>query len=160
MEGDITLYYLQYHGKAEAIRMLLNHAKKEYKEVLFPIEEWLATHKHSGKFEFKQVPALEMDGKVFVQSRCIMRMLGKKLGYYPEDKEYEVESIIETFWDMYPHHIDIGWYFQKDSQKSQEMRELFVKEKLGAFLEMFETRLKNNESQEYMVGNKWSIADF
>lgn len=63
----MKLYYFDIYARAEAIRMLLNHAKVEFEDVRLAKEDF-AKLKEEGKFEFGQVPALEHDGKVYTQS--------------------------------------------------------------------------------------------
>ena len=63
----MKLYYLDMYGRAEPIRMLAYHAKiPNFEDVRFKMEEW-PTQKFSGKFEFGQMPAIEVSdetGKV------------------------------------------------------------------------------------------------
>ncbi len=82
----IKLYYFDIYGRAEAIRMLLHHAKVEFEDVRIN-GETLGEMKAAGQLEFGQVPMLEHDGKHLVQSWSILRYIGKLHGYYPDNAE-------------------------------------------------------------------------
>ena len=60
----MKLYYFGVYGRAEPIRMLLAHAKIEYEDVRLDHEQQQKL-KAEGKFEFGQVPVLEIDGKTY-----------------------------------------------------------------------------------------------
>jgi glutathione S-transferase len=64
-------------------------------------DEELNFMKKAGKLEFGQIPALEIEGRMYVQSMSILRMLGRKYGYYPEDVEtgWRVDSTIDAAQD-------------------------------------------------------------
>ena len=59
------LYYFDIYGRAEAIRMLLTHAKVEFEDHRINGEQ-LGELKAEGKLEFGQIPMLEHDGKYLV----------------------------------------------------------------------------------------------
>jgi glutathione S-transferase len=96
------LYYFDIFGRAEAIRMLLAHAKHEFEDVRINKDQ-LQELKNEGKLEFGQVPMLEHNGKNLVQSWAILRYLGKVLGYYPETSEeaWAVDSIVDAAEDFF-----------------------------------------------------------
>ena len=99
----MKLYYFDIYGRAEAIRMLLSHAKVAYENVYINGEK-LQELKASGVLEFGQVPMLETeDGKHLVQSWSILRFLGRKYGYYPDDPEtaWKVDSTIDAVEDYF-----------------------------------------------------------
>jgi glutathione S-transferase len=70
-----TLHYFAGYGRAEAIRMLLTHAKVEFKDERIGFGDWPAL-KASGKFPGGVVPVWETDGHFLNQTQSILRMLG------------------------------------------------------------------------------------
>ena len=59
--------------------------------------------KEEGKLEYNQLPAVEVGGKFYVQTRAILLMAGKKYGYYPEDdpeKTYLIDSFLDSLADV------------------------------------------------------------
>lgn len=96
------LVYFDVYGRAEPIRMLLWHAKQEFEDIRLTPEDF-AKHKEEGKFEFGQVPLLEVDGKKYVQSHAILRLLGRKHGYYPEadlEAAWKIDSTLDSITDL------------------------------------------------------------
>ena len=69
MQGSTwKVHYFPVFGRAEALRMLLTHAKVGYENVNYGDSEgahsW-SEAKASGKFEFGQLPAVEGNGKFY-----------------------------------------------------------------------------------------------
>ncbi len=61
-EERTVLYYFDLYGRGEAIRMLLNHAKVQFKDTR--LDNWeFESFKNSGKCEYGTLPVLEMNGK-------------------------------------------------------------------------------------------------
>ena len=94
-------YFLDGYGRAEAIRMLLAHAKADWENVNHDRDEYKAI-KESGRLEFGQLPVIEVDGKLFSQSQAILRSLGIKYGYYPSDpyQAYLADSMLDYLNDF------------------------------------------------------------
>lgn len=97
----MKVYYFDGYGRAEQLRMLLAHAKVDYEDVRLTGED-LAKYKAEGKFEFGQVPAVEIDGKTYAQSTSILRLLGKQHGYYSEDPitAWRIDSTLNAILDL------------------------------------------------------------
>ena len=57
-----TLYYFDLHGRAEPIRMLLNHAKVEFDDRRLSHEEF-AQMRENGALPSGQVPLWEDEGR-------------------------------------------------------------------------------------------------
>jgi glutathione S-transferase len=58
-------------------RLLLNHAGVKFEDIRFTMESWPEL---KDKFELKQVPVLEDNGKMYCQMNAILEYLGKKYG--------------------------------------------------------------------------------
>ena len=98
----MKLYYFDVYGRAEQIRMLLWHAKQEFEDVRLNHEDFGKLKAENQLLEFGQVPVLEVDGKYLSQSHSILRYLGKRFGYYPEDAHcaWKVDSLLDAVSDL------------------------------------------------------------
>ena len=154
----MKLFYFDIYGRAESIRFLLSHAKVEYENVLIN-GEVLKELKESGKLEFGQVPMLETeDGKNLVQSWAILRFLGRKYGYYPEDPEtaWKIDSTIDAVEDYLNAYFKVN--FEKDEEKKAIHKEAWLK-MLPVWVTAIEKRITSNGGK-YVAGEKITIADF
>jgi glutathione S-transferase len=50
----------------------------------------------------KQMPVLEVDGQMYIQSVAIARMVGKKVGLGGSDEleDLEIDGVVDTFMDL------------------------------------------------------------
>lgn len=67
-EPKIKLHYFDCYGRAEPIRMLLTYAGVEFEDVRNTFESWAEIQKQKDymvKYEYGQVPVLEIDGEFF-----------------------------------------------------------------------------------------------
>ena len=155
----MKLYYFDIYGRAESIRFLLSHAKAPHENVLIN-GETLQELKKSGKLEFGQVPMLETDdGKHLVQSWAILRFLGRKYGYYPEDPEtaWKIDSTIDAVEDYLNAYFK--FHFESNEEKKAIAKENWLK-MLPTWVAAIEKRLEANKPSKYIAGDKISIADF
>ena len=156
----MKLYYFDIYGRAEAIRMILNHKKEPFENVLIDGAK-LQELKASGVLEFGQVPMLQTDdGKQLVQSWAILRYLGRRFGYYPDDAEtaWRVDSTIDAVEDFFTSYFRV--HFEGDETKKEAAKAKFLSDFLPKWLDAIEKRIKNNENPNYIVGGKITIADF
>lgn len=158
MSVSYKIHYFPGYGRAEAIRMLLSHAGIEYEEVNYGFGD-MPSLKESGKLEFGQLPAVERDGKFYVQSTACLRALGINLGYYPEDpyQAYLVDSAIDSVNDI------LSAFYKAAFNPSEEAKAGLFTEFYGntlpRYFSAFEKRLEGNTSG-FLVGDKITIADF
>ena len=92
---------------------------------------------------------------------AILRLLGRKYGYYPESADtldllWEIDSNLDA-------NIDIQnkyWYlhFAKDEEFKKLMQDYQNKD-LPQYLKMLENRLQSNVTQKYIAGDKMTLAD-
>ena len=154
----MKLYYFDIYGRAESIRMLLAHAKVEYENVLINGDS-LKDLKASGKLEFGQVPMFETeDGKHLCQSWAILRFLGRKYGYYPNDPEvaWKIDSTIDAVEDYLNSYFKFN--FESNEEKKAIHKENWLK-MLPVWVEAIEKRITSNGGK-YVTGDKITIADF
>jgi glutathione S-transferase len=152
------LHYFDIYGRGEAIRFLLAHAKVEYEDVLVSREQ-LAEYKTNGLAEFGQLPILERDGKRYVQSWSILRVLGQELGYYPStdaEAAYQVDVVVEGVEEFFTK------YFRPIFEQDADKKAALVQDLLAYVPRMsalVNAKLAANSSQTHIVGDKRTIAD-
>ena len=98
----MKLYYFDLYGRAEPIRILLDHAKVDYEDVRVSGPSWKELKEDTEKCKYGQIPILEKDGKFYSQSNSILRYLGGIHGYYPEDLEerFRADELIDLVGDF------------------------------------------------------------
>ena len=158
----IRLHYFDIWGRAEMIRILLHHAKVEYENVIID-GEGLNKLRAEGAVEFEQIPMLEIGDKKYVQSTAILRLLGRKYGYYPSDVEeaYWIDSFMDSIEDTLKKFLQVK--YEKDelekTSKGADLIGVYLPKWLGAI----EKRLADNAAKgnsKHLVGDKYTIADF
>ncbi len=156
------LYYFNIYGRAEPIRLLLNHAKVPFEDCRIPFPDWPA---NKGKFEFGQMPALEIidengNTKTYTQTISILRYLSIRHGYYPLDKAeqaWEIDSALDTVSDLVTALVKIHW------EKDPEQKAKYIKEFFGGAYPVALKALSNRLSQpghKFLAGDKITAADF
>ena len=139
------LYYFNLYGRAEPIRILLNHAKIPFEDFRFGFPDWPAL---KGKFEFGQVPALEItdaEGKVtqYTQTVSILRYLAIRHGYYPTDnaeQAWEIDSALDSVSDLVNGLVKIIW--ENDPEKKLKNATEFFTGPCPVILKAFSNRLE------------------
>ena len=154
----MKVHYFPGYGRAEAIRMILAHAKVPFENVNYTFET-LPAAKASGNLEFGQLPVLENDGKFYAQSGAILKFLGAKYGYYPQDAftAWRIDSTLDSVNDLVQAYYKAA--FTQDEEAKKELFKTFYETTYTKWLEVISNRLKANSSQKYIVGDKITIAD-
>jgi len=157
----LKLYYFDIPGKAEAIRLLLTHAGMNFEDVRFQFADW---PKYKEKFELKQVPVLEMDGRQYCQSIAILEFLGLKYGYLPKKdftKISKIMFVVSLAEDIFNKVFPIMWPGSfYDPESREEALKNLLDQSGPIYMKAIEKRLKDNSSQKFIVGKKYTIADF
>ncbi len=132
----MKLVYFDLYGRAEPIRLLLNHSKVEFEDVRLAREDWPAYKAdHSEELEWGQVPALTVEGKTLTQTQSILRYLGKTYGYYPTEAydAWRVDSAHEALSDLMNGFARIN--FEQDAEKKKEQFVGYLTNQIPAFFE-------------------------
>lgn len=153
------LYYFNIRGRAEQCRLLFAAAGVEYEDIRVEREKWPELKK-SGKFPFGQMPGLEVDGVMFVQSNAIARYLANEFGLAGKDslEKLRADMIVDGMVDMSTHMVKI--FKEKDEAKKEELKKEFSTVTAPAFNENLEKLLvANNGGDGFFVGSDLTWAD-
>jgi len=114
----MKVYYFEIYGRAEPIRILLNHAGVEFENICLTMEAFAEFKKDTTKCPFGQLPVLEIDGKFLAQGGSILRYLGGLHGYYPEDPElrFKADQTCDLV-DDFTMHIASNHFITKDPEE-------------------------------------------
>ena len=113
----LKLVYFDIRGLGESIRLALQDQGIDYEEVLFPngaSSEWKtykATAVEDGSIPFGQCPQLIDGDSSIVQSKSILRHLGRTRALYGQDeKEHtNVDMIIDATSDARMHYAKLAY---------------------------------------------------
>ena len=82
------------------------------------------------------------------------KLYGKK-----QDDEYQIDSLLCTFDDLFPIIVKIFFQFTEDDKKHVEDNTKALIEKITLFYEVFEKRYAANGNKKYFLGDYFSLAD-
>eukprot|EP00992_Anisonema_acinus_P012122 TRINITY_DN7919_c0_g1_i1.p1 TRINITY_DN7919_c0_g1~~TRINITY_DN7919_c0_g1_i1.p1 ORF type:complete len:203 (+),score=39.80 TRINITY_DN7919_c0_g1_i1:53-661(+) len=152
-----VLTYFNARGRAELIRLCFAAADADYEDVRFSREEFPEFQK-SGKSPTGQVPLLEIDGLVLVQSMAIVRYLAHKYGLYggSDADAVKIDMISDTITDVVTKMMAV--HFEKDEARKTEMQTDFATSILPRFGPIIVKWVEDNPSG-FFVGDKLSFVD-
>lgn len=151
--GKPTLYYFAGNAKAGIARAILSAANIDFEDKRFGFEEWGKIKQEKG-FEYGQVPAYEENGKVLTQSFAIDTYLAEKNGFYGSNAEerYEINNLLFSYDDLFP-KFRPAVLPKVDDEEAKK----FLEESAPKFLQAYEKKIP--QGKDYVVGNKFSLAD-
>lgn len=154
---SIKLTYFDLPGRAFAIRACLLKAGVPFEDVRVKFPELVEKRGAAGfnsQVPLGQLPILEIDGKVLVQSVAMARFAAKKAGMYPADdvKALLVDSVLETVNDM-----SASAPQDPDKEVKKTKREAWTQNKLPMFLNYLENNI--DDEGPYMFGKELGLAD-
>ena len=154
----MKVYYFDIMGRAEAIRMLLTYKKVDFEDVRLTKEQF-GEMKAAGKFEFGQVPALELDdGTMLVQTVSILRYLAAEYDMEAEGAiaEYKINSIFEhSRSDFFQKCVLPTMFAPTEEAKEAAAKTLFTTH-LPAYYKTIEGYL---DGKKYVAGDKMTWVD-
>ena len=163
---NITLYYFNIpFWRAEVSRLALFIGDIPFTDYRIENRDY-EIFKKSGTLPnnkiapFKQLPVLEVDGKIFSQTGTIARFCGKLSGLYPINNDYEaalIDQIIEASQDI--NFMVTLSNRDKDPQKIKRAREILTTKHLPKMFQFLENLIDKNKNSPWFVGDNITIAD-
>ncbi len=162
----ITLYYFKIpFWRAEVTRLSLFIGDIPFEDYRIEGEDY-NKFKKTGELPnkkiapFKQLPVLDVDGKIFAQTGAIARYCGKLSGLYPKKDDYKaalIDQIMEAAQDI--NYLVTLSGRDKDYERKAIARDILATKHLPKWLQFLENLLKQNINSVYFVGDDLTIAD-
>ena len=123
--SNIKLYYFNMPGRAESIRQALTIGGIPFEDVRLAGPEF-GEKKAAGFFKFGQVPAIEIDGKVYGQSLAILSWVGRQAKLVPTDsiQLLRVEELLNFHQDFTAAIIPI-WFNKNEEEKKTQAQDFY-----------------------------------
>ena len=163
---EIKLYYFKIpFWRAEVTRLALFIGNIPFKDYRVEGKE-IDNLKETGLLPnnqiapFKQLPVLDVDGKIIAQTGAIARFCGKLSGLYPKNNDLEaaqIDQIIEAAQDI--NYLVTLSGRDKEKKRLALARKILATKHLPKWFQFLENLLKKNNESYFFVGNKISIAD-
>ena len=163
---EIKLYYFKIpFWRAEVTRLALFIGDVPFKDYRVEGKE-IDNLKETGLLPnnqiapFKQLPVLDVDGKIIAQTGAIARFCGKLSGLYPKNNDLEaaqIDQIIEAAQDI--NYLVTLSGRDKEKERLALARKILATKHLPKWFQFLENLLKKNNESYFFVGNKISIAD-
>ena len=163
---EITLYYFKIpFWRAEVTRLALFIGDVPFKDYRVEGKE-IDNLKETGLLPnnqiapFKQLPVLDVDGKIIAQTGAIARFCGKLSDLYPKNNDLEaaqIDQIIEAAQDI--NYLVTLSGRNKEKDQLALARKILATKHLPKWFQFLENILNKNNESYFFVGNKISIAD-
>ena len=155
-ENIVTIFYFEFNGRALISKAILHYLKIPFKSVKFTQDQW-QNEMLSGKYEFNQLPALEMNNKIYVQSIAIEVLLAKKYNLMGDnfEDEWSISSILCSKNDLITH---LRPFVRPDMTITDFEKEKFLNYILPLYISAYEKRL-NCSRGKYFICDKVTLAD-
>jgi len=160
-DDKITLYYFNFPGRAELIRLILHYNDINFEDKRITFDEWKDFKQaHKELFPFGQMPVLEWNGKIYAQSQAIAKFLAQKFGQYPTDPETQFE--VDQIRELINNDIYEDWFrqFVLDEEKRKGYADDFFNTRFPEKLSYINDLIKKTGNNGYIVGNSLTLADF
>ena len=163
---EITLYYFKIaFWRAEMTRLALYIGDIPFNNYIIEGKD-RDNFKNSGILPnkkiapFRQLPVLDVDGKIFAQTGAIARFCGKLSGLYPKNDDYNaalIDQIIEGAQDI--NYLVTLSGRDKDNERKKIARNILATRHLPKWFQFLENLLKQNTKSIYFVDSDLTIAD-
>ena len=161
MNDQITVtYFGGVNNRASVMRAILSYAKATFTNKAVSQEEW-GPLKSSGAYEYGQMPGVEVNGKMHVQTVATEFYLGRKFGLVGDNQEdeYHILSLLCSREDLYAKSTSVMYLWVEENTKNLEANlKDFGENTLPGFLKCWENRVVAKKGK-YILGDKFSLED-
>ena len=160
MAGTVKpkLHYFPLYGRAEVLRIAMKYFEMDYEEEVVTTAKWPAL-KHSGVYEFQQLPMLEIEGKRLIQTSAILRYLCQTHFAYSTspDQIAQIEAIVELRAEILDYTLPLLL-----QGKLAETKTWYETQMPTLYFPMIERLLESNVvgQGKHFVGSSVTMADF
>ncbi len=160
MQSTYKVHYFDGNGRAVNMRAILDYANANWEDNKISFADWPAL-KSSGKFEFGQMPVLEVEGKQKTQSIAIEVFLARRFGLMGlnEEHEYQIMNLLSTREDYSKHLYGLLMPNEEQKLKRDEIINNLRENVFPTILGAFEKRYLENGKGNYFLGDNFSLAD-
>ncbi|CAG5117596.1 unnamed protein product [Candidula unifasciata] len=153
--SHLKLIYFDGMGRAEAARLLLVAAGKQFDDIRLPEEDW---PQHSHLAPFGQCPLLVVDGVTYAQSVAIKTYLARELGFYGHSniESLQIDQLVQLIEDLTNICVPVV-ILTDEEQKRKELARIKA-DVSPIYLGHLERLLKENGTG-YFVDNRLTLAD-
>lgn len=153
--SEIELVYFNGKGRAEAARLVLIAAGKQFKDTRFSEKDW---PKYKLQAPFGQAPFLVVDGVKYGQSLAIKNYLAREFGFYGQSNIEsllidQLMNLLEDFTNVCVPVVEI-----EDEEKLKKEIARIKADVSPRYLGYLERLLKENGTG-YFAGNRLTLAD-
>ncbi|RDD47698.1 Hematopoietic prostaglandin D synthase [Trichoplax sp. H2] len=150
---SIKLTYFNGPGRAELIRLIFAQGGVDFTDERIEGKDWPEL-KSSGRFPFQQIPILEVDGHVYVQSTAIARAAARFSGLAGKTslEQALADEIVDFLQADLQEKIIKFLFGEKDEDKKAELKKKFVEEEAPKGLGFLQKRLEQ-AGGEYFTGS-------
>ncbi|KAI6190774.1 Glutathione S-transferase-1 [Aphelenchoides bicaudatus] len=94
------LHYFNFRFRAEAVRLMFNYKRVKFEDFKIDPKDWPSL---KNNYPNKQIPALEIDGKMLMESGSIYRYVGRKFNLFGKDEVETafLDSTAELFRELF-----------------------------------------------------------
>ena len=161
MNDQITVtYFGGVNNRASIMRAILSYAKASFTNKAISNEEW-GPLKASGVYEYGQMPGVEVNGKMHVQTVATEFYLARKFGLLGDNLEDETHilALLCSREDLYAKTTNVSYLWIEANKTNLEanLKEL-GDNVLPGFLKCWENRVANKKGK-YILGNKFTLED-
>ncbi len=160
MQSTYKVHYFEGNGRAVNLRAILDYSNANWEDNKINFAEW-PTIKASGKFEFGQMPVLEVDGKQKTQTIALEVFLARRFGLMGsnEEDEYQILNVLSTREDYSKHLFGLLMPNEEQKNKREEIINNLRENVFPTILGAVEKRYVENGKGNYFLGDKFSLAD-